>query len=42
MQTAIIGHGSIGSRVAANLTAGNQSVIVSQRDLAKAVWRQAA
>jgi 8-hydroxy-5-deazaflavin:NADPH oxidoreductase len=36
MKTAIIGLGSIGSRVAANLTAGNQSIIVSQRDLAKA------
>jgi predicted dinucleotide-binding enzyme len=36
MKTAIIGLGSIGSRVAANVTAGNQIVIVSQRDLAKA------
>ena len=33
MKTAIIGLGSIGSRVAANLTAGDQNVIVSQRDL---------
>ena len=36
MKTAIIGLGSIGSRVAANLAAGNQNIIISQRDLAKA------
>jgi predicted dinucleotide-binding enzyme len=36
MKTAIIGLGSIGSKVAANLAAGGGSVIVSQRDMAKA------
>jgi 8-hydroxy-5-deazaflavin:NADPH oxidoreductase len=36
METAIIGLGNIGFRLAKNLTAGGQSVIVSERDLAKA------
>jgi 8-hydroxy-5-deazaflavin:NADPH oxidoreductase len=36
MNTAIIGLGNIGSRLATNLTAGGQSVIVSDRTLAKA------
>jgi predicted dinucleotide-binding enzyme len=36
MKIAIIGLGNIGSRVAKNLTAGGQSVIVSERNLDKA------
>src|SRR5713101_197183 len=36
MNTAIIGLGNIGSRLATNLTAGGQSVIVADRTLAKA------
>ena len=36
MRTAIVGLGNIGSRVAANLTAGAVNVIVSDRDLEKA------
>jgi 8-hydroxy-5-deazaflavin:NADPH oxidoreductase len=36
MKTAIIGLGNIGSRIAANLTAGGHSVIVAERDQAKA------
>jgi predicted dinucleotide-binding enzyme len=36
MKTAIIGLGNIGSRVAKNLTAGGQTVIVSERNLDKA------
>jgi 8-hydroxy-5-deazaflavin:NADPH oxidoreductase len=36
MTTAIIGLGNIGSRVAANLVAGGESVIVSERDMDKA------
>jgi 8-hydroxy-5-deazaflavin:NADPH oxidoreductase len=36
MTTAIIGLGNIGSRIAANLTAGGEKVIVSERNLAKA------
>jgi 8-hydroxy-5-deazaflavin:NADPH oxidoreductase len=36
MKTAIIGLGNIGSRVAKNLTAGGETVIVSERNIAKA------
>jgi hypothetical protein len=36
MKTAIIGLGNIGSRVAKNLVAGRESIIVATRDLAKA------
>jgi 8-hydroxy-5-deazaflavin:NADPH oxidoreductase len=36
MRTAIIGLGNIGSRLATNLTAGGEDVIISERDLAKA------
>ena len=36
MRTAIIGLGNIGSKVAANLAAGGESIIVSERDLARA------
>ena len=36
MKTAIIGLGNIGSRLAKNLTAGGQNVIVSERNLRKA------
>ena len=36
MKTAIIGLGNIGSRVAANLVKGGESVIVAERNLAKA------
>jgi 8-hydroxy-5-deazaflavin:NADPH oxidoreductase len=36
MNTAVIGLGNIGSRVAKNLTSGGERVIVSERDLAKA------
>ena len=36
MKTAIIGLGKIGSRVAENLAAGGQSIIISERNLAKA------
>jgi predicted dinucleotide-binding enzyme len=36
MKTAIIGLGNIGSRVAKNLMAGRESIIVATRDLAKA------
>ncbi|HYC26094.1 MAG TPA: NAD(P)-binding domain-containing protein [Roseiarcus sp.] len=36
MKTAIIGLGNIGSRIAKNLTSGGQSVIVAERDPAKA------
>jgi predicted dinucleotide-binding enzyme len=36
MKTAIIGLGNIGSRVAKNLVAGGESIIVATRDLAKA------
>jgi hypothetical protein len=36
MKTAIIGLGNIGSRLAKNLTAGGQSIIVSERNLPKA------
>src|SRR5271170_3671065 len=36
MRTAVIGLGNIGSRLAKNLTAGGESVIVSERDLARA------
>ena len=36
MNTVIIGMGNIGSRLATNLTAGGQSVIVADRTLAKA------
>ena len=36
MKTAIIGLGNIGSRLAKNLTAGDQHIIVSERSLAKA------
>jgi predicted dinucleotide-binding enzyme len=36
MKTAIIGLGSIGGRVATNLVAGGQAIIISGRDLAKA------
>jgi 8-hydroxy-5-deazaflavin:NADPH oxidoreductase len=36
MKTAVIGLGNIGSRVARNLTSGGESVIVSERKVAKA------
>jgi predicted dinucleotide-binding enzyme len=36
MKTAIIGLGNIGSRLAKNLTAGGQNIIVSERNLPKA------
>ena len=36
MKTAIIGLGNIGSRVAINLVAGGENVIVAARDRAKA------
>lgn len=36
MKTAIIGLGNIGSRIAQNLAAGGESIIVAGRDLAKA------
>jgi predicted dinucleotide-binding enzyme len=36
MKTAIIGLGNIGSKVAANLAAGGESIIVGERDMAKA------
>jgi predicted dinucleotide-binding enzyme len=36
MKTAIIGIGNIGSRLAKNLTAGGQNIIVSERNLPKA------
>jgi len=36
MNTAVIGLGNIGSRVAENLTSGGESVIVSERNVAKA------
>ena len=36
MRTAIIGLGNIGSKVAANLAAGGESFIVSEREIAKA------
>jgi predicted dinucleotide-binding enzyme len=36
MKTAIIGLGNLGSRVATNLTAGGESIVVTERDLAKA------
>ena len=36
MKIAIIGLGNIGSRVAKNLAAGGQSIIISERNLAKA------
>ncbi len=36
MKTAVIGLGNIGSRVAANLVAGGERVIVSEPDIAKA------
>ena len=36
MKTAVIGLGNIGSRVAKNLAAGGQSIIISERNLAKA------
>lgn len=36
MKTAIIGLGNIGSKVAANLVKGGESIIVSERNLAKA------
>ncbi|HEY1941992.1 MAG TPA: NAD(P)-binding domain-containing protein [Roseiarcus sp.] len=36
MKTAIVGLGNIGSRIAKNLTSGGHSVIVADRDLAKA------
>jgi predicted dinucleotide-binding enzyme len=36
MNTAIVGLGNIGSRLAANLTAGEESIIVAERTLAKA------
>lgn len=36
MKVTIIGLGSIGSRLAANLVAGGQSVVISERNLAKA------
>ena len=36
MKTAIIGLGNIGSRVASNLVAGGENVIVAARDRAKA------
>jgi predicted dinucleotide-binding enzyme len=36
MKTAIIGLGNLGSRVAKNLAAGGESIIVAARDLAKA------
>jgi predicted dinucleotide-binding enzyme len=42
MKTAIIGLGNIGSRVAANLVAGGQSVIVSERSPEKARARAGA
>jgi 8-hydroxy-5-deazaflavin:NADPH oxidoreductase len=35
MKTAIIGLGNIGSRLASNLTAGGEDVIISERNLAK-------
>jgi 8-hydroxy-5-deazaflavin:NADPH oxidoreductase len=36
MQTAVIGLGNIGARVAKNLTTGKENIIVSDRNLAKA------
>jgi predicted dinucleotide-binding enzyme len=36
MKTAVVGLGSIGSKVAAHLAAGGEAVIVSDRDMAKA------
>jgi 8-hydroxy-5-deazaflavin:NADPH oxidoreductase len=41
MKTAIVGLGNIGSRIAKNLTSGGESVIISERNLAKAQARAA-